>query len=95
MKDFIALEIPDNLEVGRHDPERLLEIRRKIDTSGIDALVASACIQMPSLSVVDRLQAEIGVPVTSAAVCTAFQLMRKLDLRAEAPGAGELLSGRC
>ena len=29
--DFAALEIPDNIEVGRHDPERLLDIYQRVD----------------------------------------------------------------
>jgi maleate isomerase len=92
--DFIALEIPDNIEVGRHDPQRLLEIYKKIDTKGIDVLVASACVQMPSLPVIDQLQTVLGIPVVSASVCTAYQLMNKLGVKASSPKAGDLLSGK-
>ena len=94
VKDFIALEIPDNIEVGRHDPNNLLEIYKKVDTTGIDAFVASACVQMPSLPVIDELQKALGLPVVSASVCTGYQLMSRLGLLAASPGAGELLSGR-
>lgn len=94
VKDFIALEIPDNIEVGRHDPDKLLDIYRKVDTTGIDAFVASACVQMPSLAIIDKLQQALGLPVVSASVCTGFQLMSRLGLKAASPGAGELLSGR-
>jgi maleate isomerase len=94
VKDYIALEIPDNLDVGRHDPQRLMEIYKKIDTSGIDLLVVSACVQMPSLAVVERLEQEIGLPVVSASVCTAYQMLKRLGLEARLPNAGELLSGR-
>ena len=34
-----ALEIPDNLEVGRHDPSRLPGIVAEMDISGVDAIV--------------------------------------------------------
>ena len=94
VRDFIALEIPDNIEVGRHDPDKLLDIYRKVDTTGIDAFVASACVQMPSLPIIDKLQQALGIPVVSASVCTGFQLMSRLGLKAASPGAGELLSGR-
>lgn len=94
VKDYIALEIPDNLDVGRHDPERLMEIYKKIDTRGVDVLVVSACVQMPSLAVVQRLEQEIDLPVVSAAVCTAHQMLKRLGLEARLPNAGELLSGR-
>jgi maleate isomerase len=92
VKDYIALEIPDNLEVGQHDPERLLEIYKKLDRSGIDALVASACVQMPSLSAIERIERQTGIPTVSAAVCTAQQMMTRLGLEARVPGAGALLS---
>lgn len=91
--DFTALEIPDNLEVGRHDPDRLLEIYKSVDRTGIDAFVASACVQMPSLPIIDRLEKEVGVPVVSAAVCTTHQMLDRLGLERRVPGAGALLSG--
>ena len=92
--DFAALEIPDNLEVGRHNPERLLEIFKSVDRTGIDAFVASACVQMPSLPIIERLEQAVGVPVVSAAVCTTHQMLDRLGLARNVPGAGALLSGR-
>ena len=92
--DFAALEIPDNLDVGRHDPERLLEIYKGVDVTGIDAFVASACVQMPSLQIVDRLEQALGVPVVSGAICTTHQLLDRLGIERRVPGAGALLSGR-
>lgn len=94
VQDFTALEIPDNLEVGRHDPERLLDIYKRIDCSGIDAFVASACVQMPSLPVIEALQQALGIPVVSAAVCTTHQMLDRLGLERRVPDAGALLSGR-
>lgn len=93
VRDFTALEIPDNLEVGRHDPQRLLEIYKRVDRTGIDAFVASACVQMPSLSIIQPLQNAIGIPVVSAAVCTAHQMLDKLGLDRRVPDAGALLNG--
>jgi maleate isomerase len=93
VRDFTALEIPDNLAVGRHDPERLLEIYKGVDRTGIDAFVASACVQMPSLPIIQTLQDRIGVPVVSAAVCTTHQMLDKLKLERRVPNAGALLSG--
>src|SRR5258708_562564 len=92
--DFIALEIPDNVTVGRQNPENLLAIYRRLDLTGIDALVISACVQMPSLAAIDRVERQAGVPVISAAVCTGYQMMRRLELQPFSPQAGELLSGR-
>jgi len=94
VRDFAALEIPDNLEVGLHDPTRLLDIYQRVDRTGIDAFVASACVQMPSLPIIGALEHRIGVPVVSAAVCTTHQMLDRLGLERRAPGAGTLLSGR-
>jgi maleate isomerase len=94
VQDFTALEIPDNLDVGRHDPERLLEIYKRVDRTGIDAFVASACVQMPSLPIIDRLEKQVGVPVVSAAVCTTHQMLDRLGLERRLPGAGALLGGQ-
>src|SRR5688572_11471975 len=37
--DAVSFEIPDNLEVGRRDPMRLLEDVRRLDTRNVDAVV--------------------------------------------------------
>jgi len=94
VQDSLALEIPDNLEVAAQNPANLLAHYKKLDLSGIDALVLSACVQMPSLPAIQKVEDEIGLPVVSAAVCTAHQMLKRLGLEAQVPGAGALLSGR-
>ena len=91
--DHIALEIPDNLEVARHDPQRLLEIYKRLRREGADAIVLSACVQMPSLPVIAQVEAEAGIPVVSAAVCTTYAMLKRLGLPTVVPNAGSLLSG--
>lgn len=92
--DRIALEIPDNLEVGRRDPMALLEIYKGLNLEGIDALVLSSCVQMPSLAAIPLVEKATGLPVVSAAVCTTHQMLVKLGLPTHVPNAGTLLSGR-
>lgn len=92
--DYVALEIPDNVAVGRRDPMALIDIYKRLDLSGVDALVLSSCVQMPSLAAIPRAEQESGLPVVSAAVCTAYQMLKKLGLKTVAPNAGALLSGR-
>jgi maleate isomerase len=65
--DSIALEIPDNLEVAAQDPMNLLGIYKRLDLTGVDVLVASACVQMPSLEAIDLIEGNRD-SVTSAAV---------------------------
>ncbi len=94
VQDSLALEIPDNLEVAAQDPANLLAHYKKLDLAGIDALVLSACVQMPSLPSIQKVEDEVGLPVVSAAVCTTHQMLKRLGLEARVPGAGALLSGR-
>src|SRR5688572_10390222 len=92
--DSIALEIPDNLEVGRRDPMALCTIYKDLTLEGADAVVLSSCVQMPSLAAVQRVQDECGLPVVSAAIATTYQMLKKLDLNTYVPNGGALLSGR-
>ncbi|WP_305069313.1 Asp/Glu racemase [Komagataeibacter sp. FNDCF1] len=91
--DHIALEIPDNLDVARHDPSRLPSIVAGLNYAEADAIVASACVQMPSLPVIPTIEAQTGKPVLSAAVATTYAMLNRLQLETVAPGGGALLSG--
>lgn len=92
--DSVALEIPDNLEVAAQNPDNLLEIYKQLDLTGVDVLVASACVQMPSLAAIDKLEQKIGIPVTSAAICTSFEMMKKIGIEPISSIGGALLSGK-
>jgi maleate isomerase len=92
--DSVSLEIPKNTDVGRHDPLRLPGIAKRLDTSGADALIVSACVQMPSLAAVEAAEQAVGLPTLSAATATAWELLRAVGVDAAVPGAGALLSGR-
>jgi len=91
--DHIALEIADNLEVGCHDMRLLPGIVRGLNHRDVDAIVISACVQMPSLGVIAEVEAMTGKPVVSAAVATAYAILHHLDIDRIVPGAGALLSG--
>ena len=91
--DYCALEIPDNLDVGRHDPQRLPEIVETLRYEDADAIVLSACVQMPSLPAIAKVEAMTGKPVITAAVATTYAMLKQLGLEAVVPGAGALLSG--
>ncbi|MGW6402572.1 maleate cis-trans isomerase family protein [Streptomyces sp. NPDC055134] len=92
--DALSLEVPDNLAVARLDPADLREHRRRLDLSRADALVLSACVQMPSLDSIQAVEDEAGLPVLSAATATAYRILQELGLPPVAPGAGSLLDGR-
>lgn len=91
--DSLSLEVADNIEVGRLDPGNLPGLAGKVQTRGVDALVLSACVQMPSLPAIQVVQDQLDIPVISAAVATAWRLLRVLDLEPVVPRAGMLLAG--
>jgi maleate isomerase len=91
--DSISLEIPDNLAVGARDPKAPAELWKKLDLAGADAIVASACVQMPSLASIPMIEQASGLPVVSSAACTTWALLKNLGLERRVPNAGALLSG--
>jgi maleate isomerase len=91
--DRVALEIEDNLEVGRRDPLALIDIADRLSLANVEAVVLSACVQMPSLAAIPIVEAKLGLPVLSSAVCTTFRMLEDLGLETLAPDAGSLLTG--
>jgi maleate isomerase len=86
-----ALEVEDNTAVGRIPGDQVMDAARTLDHGGADALIISACVQMPSLSLVDAAEAEFGLPVLSAATAGAYSILRAAGLPPAIPGAGSLL----
>lgn len=91
VQDFLALEIPDNLKVAAQDPNAPAELWKKLDTKNIDAIIASACVQMPSLPSIEKIEVASGIPTLSASVATTWDILRALDLSPQAPNGGALL----
>jgi maleate isomerase len=91
--DSASLEVSDNLAVGCLPAERVLEAARSVRLDGAEALVLSACVQMPSLDLIEQTEQETGLPVVTAATSTAYVLMRRLGLPTLVPRAGALLDG--
>jgi maleate isomerase len=89
--DWRALEVADNAEVGCIPGEKVMKAARSMDLSGLDALVLSCCVQMPSLDMIEPAEQEFGLPVLSAATAGAYSLLRSLDLPVAIDGAGSLL----
>jgi maleate isomerase len=92
--DSISLEVSDNLAVGRLDPSDLVGHADRLDIRRADAVVLSACVQMPSLPAIQEVEDRLGKPVLTAAAATVYQILKKLDLEPIVPNAGYLLSGK-
>lgn len=92
--DTLSLEVSDNIAVANLDPMDLTEHWKKLDhLDEADALILSACVQMPSLPAIQAVEDVYGKPVLSAATATAWSILTDLGLPAEAPNAGSLLGG--
>lgn len=92
--EWRALEISDNLMVAAHDTQKLPGIIAEMKhTADVDAVVLSACVQMPSLAAVSTVEAQTGKPVLTAAIATTWAMLKALDLDTRVPGGGTLLSG--
>jgi maleate isomerase len=89
--DAISLEVPDNRAVAALDPHDLKNHWLRLDLRDCDALVLSACVQMPSLSVIEEVEQRSELPTLSAATATTWAILRALDLEPVAPGGAELL----
>jgi maleate isomerase len=89
--DALSLEVSDNRAVAALDPEALKTHWKRLDLRGCDALVLSACVQMPSLSSIREVERESGLPTLSAATATTWAILRALNLEPVAPDAGALL----
>jgi maleate isomerase len=71
-----------------------LTLYKRLDRSGIDGIVLSACVQMRSLPSIDAVEKETGIPTLSAAVATTWGMLKALQLPTHVPACGALLSGR-
>lgn len=91
--DALSLEIPDNQEVAAQDSRRPASLFKRLNVKDVDAVVVSACVQMPSLASVPIVEALSGLPVVSTSICTTFRMLKELGLATVAPGGGTLLSG--
>lgn len=91
VRDALSLEVSDNRAVAALDPEELKTHWKRLDLRDCDALVLSACVQMPSLAAIEEVERHSGLPTLSAATATTWAILRALNLEPVAPGAGELL----
>jgi maleate isomerase len=58
----------------------------------LDAIVLSACVQMPSADQIERAEHLLGVPVISAATATAYQGLKAMGIQPAIRGFGKLLA---
>jgi maleate isomerase len=89
--DALSLEVSDNQAVAALEAEDLKTHWKRLDLRNCDALVLSACVQMPSLAAIEEVERDSGLPTLSAATATTWAILRALNLEPVVPGAGALL----
>lgn len=91
VRDWRNFNVTDNQEVGRIPSERLLSALDDLNIDGADAVVLSACVQMPSFGALPVARQMLDIPVTSTADCTARSMLRTLGLDPEQDAATQNL----
>jgi maleate isomerase len=87
-----SLGVADNLAVGCLDPSALPDlVESRLDLSAADALVLSACVQMPSLPAVQQVEDRFGLPVVTATTAVVSETLAALGEPPMVAGAGRLL----
>jgi maleate isomerase len=89
--DSISLGVDDNLQVAQLPPSQLPALARQLDIARADAVILSACVQMPSLESIAAVESELNRPVLTAASATTWKILDVLGLRGHIKGAGTLL----
>jgi maleate isomerase len=90
--DAVSLGVTDNRAVGALDPMNLVGLADQLDLRTAEAIVLSACVQMPSLPAIPVVERRTGLPTLSAATATAHQLLCALELEPLIADAGALLA---
>jgi maleate isomerase len=90
--DSVSLEVADNIDVGKLDPAGLIGHAGNLDLKRADAVILSACVQMPSLTAIDQVDRDLGLPVLSAATATASEVLTLLGEDPVVAGAGAALA---
>jgi arylmalonate decarboxylase len=81
----------ERASIGRVPPEVAFRLGARVDRPEADAVFIS-CTNLPSLTIVDRLEREIGKPVITSNQATFWQCLRTIGSTAKVEGYGRLLS---
>jgi maleate isomerase len=79
-----GLGIEDNTRIGALTPENAGEQVRTVDPTEVDAVFVS-CTNYPTLSAVESLESDLGVPVVTSNGATLWDLCRVAGVGCESP----------
>jgi maleate isomerase len=79
-RPHVSLGVADNHAVGCIPAAQVLGALESLDLADVDLVVLSACVQMPSLDILDSVASKLAMPVITAASCTAAAMMHALGI---------------
>lgn len=87
---FVSFEEPDDTVVGRITPDAILAAARTaVDATPVDAVFVS-CTSLRLADAVERMEAVLGLPVTSSNHATVWHLLRLAGIGDRIDGLGRL-----
>jgi arylmalonate decarboxylase len=81
----------ERASIGSVAPDEAFRLGLRVDRPESDAVFIS-CTNLPSLTIVDRLEREIGKPVITSNQATFWQCLRVIGIREQIAGYGRLLA---
>jgi maleate isomerase len=90
--NYIALGVQNNLDVANLDQTELTDHVLKLEVDGVDTVIASACVQMPSILAMKSLNLKMKTPIISASLCTALEIAAALNVSSVGQSAEELIT---
>jgi len=84
-------DIASDLDIGKVDPDYLLDVLAKKDLSNSDALFVS-CTALPVLSIIKDLEKKTGKVVLSSNQTLIWDTLKQIDFKNEVEGYGELFN---
>ena len=84
-------DIASDLDIGKVDPEHLLNVLSKKDLSNSDALFVS-CTALPVLSIIKDLEKKMSKIVLSSNQTLIWDTLKQIDFKNKVAGYGELFN---
>ena len=84
-------DIASDLDIGKVDPEHLLNVLIKKDLSNSDALFVS-CTALPVLSIIKDLEKKMSKIVLSSNQTLIWDTLKQIDFKSKVEGYGELFN---
>ena len=91
INELSYFDIASDLDIGKIDPDYLLDVLVKKNLSNSDALFVS-CTALPVLSIIKDLEKKIGKVVLSSNQTLIWDTLKQIDFKNQVEGYGELFN---